>query len=657
MGIDLAALDETLANARGLLLSARLASGRRPARIGGGNPGGRRLLRRFGGGHWEGELSSSALSTATAVTALTLVDRTRHEALIRRGLAWLARHRNADGGWGDTVLSKSNISTTALAWAAFGAAGQWADGHREAVAGAEAWLGRAAGGLDPARLAAAIDARYGSDRTFSAPILTMCALCGRLGEGAAAWSRVKPLPFELAALPHRLFKWLRLPVVSYALPALIAIGQARFVHAPPRNPLAWLVRRLIRRPTLARLVRMQPESGGFLEATPITSFVAMSLASIGERGHPVAAKAVEFLLASARDDGSWPIDTNLATWVTTLSVNALSPDPRFADLLPAGERARLLDWLLGQQHLVEHPYTHAEPGGWAWTDLSGGVPDADDTAGALRALRALAPADPRVRQAAARGIAWLLGLQNRDGGIPTFCRGWGALPFDRSADDLTAHALLALNAWLGGRIAGSPPPDLARRAERAIRRGLRFLAATQRSNGSWTPLWFGNQDEPNDENPTYGTARVLIALADLAGRHPEAAGPMLRRGVEWLLAAQNTDGGWGGAPSTPSSIEETALAVDALCRVAAKGGDEWMNGRVDEGQSHRSAIRNPQSAIAAGVAWLIEHTDRGRAMPPAPIGFYFAKLWYFERLYPLIFTVSALEQARRSGLEVKRDSC
>jgi len=45
------------------------------------------------------------------------------------------------------------------------------------------------------------------------------------------------------------------------------------------------------------------------------------------------------------------------------------------------KRRRLIDWLLDQQHRVEHPYTHAAPGGWAWTDLSGGVPDADDTSG------------------------------------------------------------------------------------------------------------------------------------------------------------------------------------------------------------------------------------------------------------------------------------
>src|SRR5262249_45409853 len=151
-------------------------------------------------------------------------------------------------------------------------------------------------------------------------------------------------------------------------------------HRPPRSGVVRLIRRRAIRKSLRVLAAIQPSSGGFLEATPLTSFVTLSLASIGEADHPVARKAAEFLADGARPDGSWPIDTNLATWVTTLSVNALAAAGELdhLDRLP-----ELREWLLGQQFRARHPYTGADPGGWGWTDLSGSVPDADDTAGAL----------------------------------------------------------------------------------------------------------------------------------------------------------------------------------------------------------------------------------------------------------------------------------
>jgi squalene-hopene/tetraprenyl-beta-curcumene cyclase len=560
-------------------------------------------------GHWVGELSSSALSTATAATALALIDRERHAELIGRGLRWLAEHRNADGGWGDTIKSKSNISTTALAWAAFGAAGADEE-FRAVVNGAEAWLERAAGGI--ANLIPAIEQRYGKDRTFSVPILMMCVLGGRLGQNA--WAEIPRLPFEVAVLPHQLFGALRLPVVSYALPALIAIGQLLHARHPSRH---WLVRTLrdaSRSRTLAKLITLQPENGGFLEATPLTSFVTMSLAALGLGEHLVARRGVEFLRASVLEDGSWPIDTNLATWSTTLSIKALAHQP---GVLSASARDRLRSWLLEQQYRAEHPYTHAAPGGWAWTDLPGGVPDADDTAGALLALVELGEIDSETRAAGELAFSWLLGLQNFDGGIPTFCRGWGALPFDRSAPDLTAHAWRAWHAWLP-----HVSMSLQRRGRRAMEQAQRFLGSSQRTDGSWLPLWFGNQDAPDDENPTYGTAQVVLAWrATASQRRSDRA---LQRAIQWLIAAQNLDGGWSGVRGAPSSTEETALAVEALV-----------------------GLPDAAEAVAAGTRWLVERVESGAFREPAPIGFYFAKLWYFERLYPLIFTVGALGAVHR----------
>jgi squalene-hopene/tetraprenyl-beta-curcumene cyclase len=167
--------------------------------------------------------------------------------------------------------------------------------------------------------------RYGKDRTFSVPILTVLALTGKLGDDTReAWRSIPQLPFELAAVPHTWFQYLRLPVVSYALPALIAIGQVRHHFAPSRNPITRALRGRVRNATHCLLRAMQPDSGGYLEATPLTSFVVMSLAGMGQTASPVVEAAVHLLVQSMRDDGSWPIDTNLATWVTTLSIGALS---------------------------------------------------------------------------------------------------------------------------------------------------------------------------------------------------------------------------------------------------------------------------------------------------------------------------------------------
>jgi squalene-hopene/tetraprenyl-beta-curcumene cyclase len=627
------------------------------------------LAERTADGHWVGELSASALSTAVAVSALAQVrkkgtrtisaEMVRVPFLIDSGLAWLAAHQNDDGGWGDTVRSFSNISTTMLCRAAFHLTDA-ADRFPDTLRRAEAWLHQRYGNT-PAELAEAVRQRYGTDHTFSVPILLTSALAGLVD-----WKEVPPLPFELACFPQSWYRFLQLRVVSYALPALIAIGQAVYHHRPPWNLVTRLVRWLAIGKSLRVLTKIQPSSGGFLEATPLTSFVTLSLASIGRADHPVAQKAVEFLVKAVRPDGSWPIDTNLATWVTTLSVDALAAA---GDLDALDRKDALLSWLLKQQYLERHPYTGADPGGWAWTDLPGGVPDCDDSPGALLAIRHLAgpnaPAaiedltrrvygpvtftDLEVPQLSDRkeeagnpafhavcGLAWVRSLQNRDGGWPTFCRGWGNLPFDRSGSDLTAHALRALRAWVHVSVAtrvvevlneslnlGASIPT-PRTFQRVAERGLAFLARAQRPDGSWLPLWFGNQHAPDDENPTYGTARVLAAYRDLAMMNSAPA----RRGVAWLLSAQNADGGWGGAAATPSSVEETALAVEVL---------------LDAGPEAEHAVNN-------GLGWLVQQVENGGLDKPAPIGFYFAKLWYFEKLYPIIFTVAALGRARRKFL-------
>jgi squalene-hopene/tetraprenyl-beta-curcumene cyclase len=591
------------------------------------------LAERHPDGYWVGELSTSALSTAVAVSALALVQKATDAhgsftPLIDGGLAWLAEHQNPDGGWGDTIKSFSNISTTMLGRAAFPLTGA-ADRFADCLSKADAWLADRYG-TTPAELAEAVRARYGKDRTFSVPILMTSALAGLV-----EWKEVPSLPFELACFPQSWFRFLQIPVVSYALPALIAIGQAVYHHRPPRNLIMRWLRRMAISKSLRVLDAIQPSNGGFLEATPLTAFVTLAMASIGRAAQPVVGKAVDFLVKSVRPDGSWPIDTNLSTWVTTLALNALSST---GDLSGVGSLKESREWLLRQQYRERHPYTGADPGGWAWTPLPGGVPDADDTPGCLLALNCLQNGLEPPKFAGA-GLRWLLDLQNRDGGMPTFCRGWGRLPFDRSGSDLTAHALRAFSRWRTHKKKSwmmelnDQPPPLHRvtidpviipqaALDRAIDRGLRYLERTQRPDGSWLPLWFGCQHAPDEANPTYGTARVLAAYRDLDRMNSEPA----RRGVAWLRAAQNADGGWGGAPHTPSSVEETALALEVL---------------ISAGPDAEAAVNN-------GLAWLVQRVESGGLHDPTPIGFYFAKLWYFERLYPIIFSVAALGRARRA---------
>ena len=569
------------------------------------------LSERHAGGWWVGELSASALSTATAVVAITRMGdrgetgngpRTPNQ-LVHGGLKWLVDHQNQDGGWGDTVRSVSNISTTMLAHAAFYAAGRQS-GFATTLDRAKAWITNA-GGVE------AVLKRYGRDRTFSVPILTHCAIAGLVD-----WDRVIPLPFELSCVPARCYRMIRLPVVSYALPALIAIGLARFHARPPRNPALRVVRQAARRPSLKLLDRIQPPNGGFLEAPPLTSFVTMSLASAGLADHPVARHGLQFIVRSVRPDGSWPIDTNLATWTTTLAVNALGPD-----LLPQA-RPAVIDWLVGQQFRELHPCTNAAPGGWAWTDLPGGVPDADDTAGAILALLNLVSGGPlpdRINDAVANGVSWLLDLQNGDGGWPTFCRGWGTMPFDRSAPDISAHVLRSMHHWSNCTGSGQIDQRTARRIPRATQRGFDWLQRCQRADGSWLPLWFGNQHNVHaEENPVYGTSRVLAALID-TGRGDS---PPTLKAIRWLAAQQNEDGGWGGVRGTPSSVEETSVAVQQLVRA-----------------------RPESESVVRGLDWLLSRVEAGTFGETAPIGFYFAKLWYFERLYPLAAAVAALHSA------------
>lgn len=611
------------------------------------------LEARVAEGHWVGQLSPSSLSTATAVSAIaanllnthsvgtdpqpqvsaarpqgdTSLDQgksidpaTRQSCVsaVTQGINALSQQQNGDGGFGDTDRSYSNIATSYLVLAAATLAKR-AVGvtlSDTQTSDLKSYLHNA-GGFN------ALRERYGKDKTFVVPILTNLAIAG-----IVPWKDVPVLPFEAAAFPQSMYRLLQMPVVSYAIPALVAIGQTRHFHGPK----AWLPIRLIRSGVVNRtmnvLRRMQPESGGYLEATPLTAFVIMSLAITGRGNHEVSRNGLRFLIDSMDKDGRWPIDTNLATWATSLSMHALACDPEDDGQWCSPE---LIRWHLSCQHRARHPFTGAEPGGWGWSDLSGAVPDSDDTPAAILALQEASRWQPKMipemKLAVRLGVQWLKKLQNSNGGWPTFCRGWGKLPFDRSSNDLTAHAVRALSA---AERLGIKPNHSASQLTKA----QRFLEKNQQSDGSWLPLWFGNQDREDESNPIYGTSKVLAAGVNFLDEKS------IDHGCKYLCSTQNDDGGWGGGASLTnwlrtdnaissacknvktdasttitSSMEETALAVDALITVLARRNQNKNKSDNNQGNGNwnRLSITHQNPSPSAGESNKKQNVDEASA--------------------------------------------
>jgi squalene-hopene/tetraprenyl-beta-curcumene cyclase len=543
---------------------------------------------------WRGTLSSSAISTAVSVFALQRIDAVRYRPHIDAGVRWLRETMKADGTWGDSVESPSNMTATLLTYVSLYAVGQAPPESRE-------YLARQLGGDSEEALTKGVIRYYGRDLTFSVPILMMCALAGVVTD----WKRIPPFPFELATLPHSFFRYLNLPVVSYAIPALIAIGICQMHH---KGGLFKPLRRLFVPKAMRVLLRMQPSDGGFLEAAPLTAFVSMCLAEGGFREHEVTQRCAQFLIETVRVDGSWPIDTNLSGWLTSLAAKVL---PMESDTLPF--TLHLSDLIKRNATTTVHPFTGAAPGGWGWSDLSGSVPDGDDTSGVLVALYHLNQGEGSTE--VENGLKWLMWLQNNDGGMPTFCKGWGKLPFDRSSPDITAHAILAMGIWLPS-LEGRLKADVQKSLDRMLMWMEKTL--TVGDNCGWTPLWFGDQDAADEKAPVYGTATAIDYL--MSTQHPVAT-RLAQSQIGFILRCQNEDGGWGGNKNVKSKVTYTCRVLAALSHFPNQN----------------------EEAIERGWNYLYQRFMAGTLYDREPIGLYFSRLWYSEELYNVLFLLNALK--------------
>jgi len=584
------------------------------------------LQKRNAAGYWEGRLSSSALGVAVAITALHFYDAPGNTSEILSGLKWLDANINLDGGFGDSPESISNVSTSLLCYSAIKVCSKDDLGGSLLLKTGDYLRSQQIDVNSPELIPAILDF-YKTDRTFSVPILTMCALCGVPGK--EAFDSIPQLPFELSLLPRSFYSMLNLSVVSYAIPALVAVGIAIFRFKKRKNPLMRLIRESSVSKSLELLRRIQPESGGYLEAIPLTAFVCLCLIESDYRNLEVVRDGMKFLKRTQREDGSWPIDIDLSTWVTTLAVKSLRNN--VDKILDSDRKQQLTNHLLAIQNKHIHPFNGTSAGGWGWTSYSGSVPDGDDTPGTILALFALNQTNPEVvREAALSGINWLCHLQNSDGGFPTFSRGWGKLPFDQSCADLTGHTILVMAK--ADHLFGN---SLTRTGRSGIRKAfvkaLIYLEKQQHAAGYWLPLWFGNQHTADHSNPVYGTARVTAYLnetleTNTGNEYKVILKLMIERGCKYLASVQNQDGSWGGAKDIQGSIEETALAITALVR----------NGFQEE--------------CTAGLNWLAEKT-KSDGLVESPIGLYFASLWYSEELYPLTAYLECLSVINDSRLK------
>jgi squalene-hopene/tetraprenyl-beta-curcumene cyclase len=250
-------------------------------------------------------------------------------------------------------------------------------------------------------------------------------------------------------------------------------------------------------------------------------------------------------------------------WDTVLAGHALMDVGE--ETAPALERA--FDWLAEKQVLdVVGDWAGKRPGlrpgGWAFQYENPHYPDVDDTAAAGLALDRFDA--ERYRGALDRTAEWILGMQSKDGG-------WGAFDADNTHFYLN-HIPFADH----GALLDPPTADVSARClgflaqvgysadHPAVASALAYLRDQQEPDGSWFGRW--------GTNYIYGTWSVLAAL-NAAGVSPQA--PEVRRAVEWLLARQREDGGWGeggesyGPEATRgtasySTVSQTAWAVLAL---------------------------------------------------------------------------------------------
>ena len=317
-------------------------------------------------------------------------------------------------------------------------------------------------------------------------------------------------------------------------------------------------------------------------------------------------------------------------WDTALALNALG-DTVAAGLQPADPATRRAiergaAWVLAREVRRRGDWSltnpNLEPGGWFFEYANGHYPDTDDTAMVLMGLAKTGQANTAAgRGAAERGLRWLLGMQNRDGGWAAFDRDINRqvltkVPFadhnamlDPSCPDITARVLEALGHF--GYTTDHPQ----------VKRALAFLERTQEPAGGWPGRW--------GVNYIYGTWQVLCGLGSIGlDRHH----PMVRRAVAWLTDVQQPGGGWG---ESCASYDDPRLAGQGTPTASQTA---WaLMALIAAGEADSEPVRT-------GIDYLVRTQQSDGTWDEEPFtGTGFPKVFYLKyHLYPLYFPLMAL---------------
>lgn len=252
---------------------------------------------------------------------------------------------------------------------------------------------------------------------------------------------------------------------------------------------------------------VKPVHGRVVGCSPAATAVWLGDEAVRDERNP----CVRYLRAVQEPGGGVPVAAPLAlferSWV-------------LSTLVSAGLDVRV------PRELVDDLHAAFSPEGAAGGD--GLPPDVDDTATALYALALLG--SPRSPES-----LWHYEADDH----------FRCFPEERTpSTSANAHVLQAIGASLGLDL-----PDRERYVA-AAKTLTRWLGERQDADGGWHDKWHAS--------PFYATACCATALAEYGGADGNKA---VRRAVDWLLATQRKDGSWGRWNGTR---EETAYAVKTL---------------------------------------------------------------------------------------------